>query len=300
MESKIIILNNHEISLSNLDKLYWPAEKITKGDVINYYDAIASFILPYLKNRPMVLKRNPNGIRDEGFYQKDASPIAPIWMKTANIYSTPTKKTIQYLVCDNKASLLYIANLGCIEMHPWHSRLQEINKPDYIVIDIDPSVKNTFDDVVEVAIEIKSTLDKLAIKSYCKTSGATGLHIYIPCSTKYTYSEIRNFAHQLAILVNKRLPHLTTLERSLNKRKTNQIYIDYLQNKKGQTLSSAYSVRARPGATVSTPLEWEEVKIGLDPKSFTIHTIIERLRRKGDLFKSVLHKSNFKLEHFNI
>ena len=277
-------------TFSNLDKIYWPDEGITKGELINYYEAIAPFILPYLKNRPLSLKRNPNGIKDEGFYHKDAGDIAPAWMKTADIQAASTGKTVHYLVCNNVKSLLFIANLGCIEMNPWNSVTGKLANPDYLVLDIDPSEKNTFDQVIEVALTIKDVLDRTGITGYCKTSGASGLHVYVPCNKKYEYDTVRDFAKILATMVHEQLPSSTTLERSLSKRKKNQIYVDYLQNSRGQTLASAYSARPKPGATVSAPLDWKEVKQGLHPSLFTIKNMVKRTEKKGDLFKAVLEK----------
>ena len=280
----------NQLELTNLQKLYWPDEKITKGDLINYYEIVAPLILPYLKDRPLSLKRNPNGILDKGFYHKDAGNIAPAWMKTANIHSESTGKTVHYLVCNNVKSLLFIANLGCIEMNPWNSTTQKLDAPDYLVMDLDPSDKNTFDEVIDAALVIKEILDKAGITGFCKTSGSTGLHIYIPCKKKYGYDEVREFAKLIATLAQEQLPQTTTMERSLAKRKKNHIYIDYLQNSRGQTLASAYSARPKPGATVSAPLEWKEVKKGLQLSDFTIKTIHKRIRKKGDLFEGVLGK----------
>jgi DNA ligase D len=276
--------------LTNLDKLYWPDEGITKGDLISYYESMSSFILPYLKNRPMSLKRNPNGIKDAGFYHKDAGDIAPSWMKTAAFHAASSNKTVNYLVCNDVKSLKFIANLGCIEMNPWNSTIAKPEYPDYFVMDIDPSDKNTFDEVIETALVVKDVCDRAGIDACCKTSGASGLHIYIPCNKKYEYEKVRDLAHIIATLVQEQLPKITTLERSLSKRKKNQIYVDYLQNSRGQTLASAYSVRPRPGATVSTPLDWKEVKPGLTPAMFTIRDIKKRAEKKGDLFRAVLGK----------
>lgn len=278
-------------TLTNLDKLYWPDEKITKGDLINYYESIAPFILPYLKNRPLSLKRNPNGIRDAGFFHKDAGDIAPSWVKTADIYAESTNKIIHYLVCNDVKSLLFIANLGCIEMNPWNSVTSNLDKPDYMVIDIDPSDKNTFDQVVEVALVIKEICKQAKIEGFCKTSGSSGMHVYFPCKRRYNYETVRDFAEVIATLVTEHLPDFTSVERSLKKRKKTEIYIDFLQNSRGQTLASAYSARPKPGATVSTPLEWKEVKKGLHPSMFTIKNIGKRVDKKGDLFKGVLGKS---------
>jgi bifunctional non-homologous end joining protein LigD len=276
--------------VSNPQKLYWPDEGITKGELIDYYETIAPYILPYLKNRPLSLKRNPNGIKDEGFYHKDAGDIAPDWMKTADIHAASTNKIVHYLVCNNVKSLVFIANLGCIEMNPWNSVTTRLDNPDYLVMDIDPSEKNSFDQVIEVALTIREILDKMKIKGYCKTSGATGMHVYIPCNRKYNYDIVRDFAKIIATMVHEQLPSFTTMERSLAKRKKNQIYVDYLQNSRGQTLASAYSARPKPGATVSAPLDWKEVKPGLDPSDFTIKNMKKRVEKKGDLFEGVLGK----------
>jgi DNA ligase D len=276
--------------LTNVDKVYWPDEQITKGDMLEYYSKIAPYILPYLKNRPLSLRRQPNGIRDEGFFQKDAGNHVPDWVKTYEIHAESTGKMVNYIICNDIETLLYVANLGSIEMNPWNSTINKQDRPDYIVMDIDPSDKNTFDDVVDVALTIKYILDQIGVEGYCKTSGSTGLHVYIPFGKKYTYDEAKDFAQILASMVTDYLPGLTTLERSLAKRKKNHIYVDFLQNRIGQTLASAYSVRPKPGATVSTPLEWSEVKHGLSPKDFTIKNMFQRIEEKGDLFKGVLGK----------
>lgn len=279
-----------EAELTNLDKIYWPDENITKGELLDYYSKMAPYILPYLKDRPLSLKRNPNGIKDNGFFHKDAGDIAPDWVKKVEIHSESTDKMVNYLVCNDLESLLFIANLGCIEMNPWNSTVDKLNRPDYIVMDIDPSDKNTFDQVIDVALVIKEIMDETGMVGYCKTSGSSGLHIYIPFDKEYTYEESKGFAEILASLVNDKLPKITTLERSLSKRKKNQIYIDYLQNREGQTLASAYSARPKPGATVSAPLDWKEVKHGLKITDFTIKNMLQRVEGKGDLFKGVLDK----------
>ncbi|HTN08986.1 non-homologous end-joining DNA ligase [Agriterribacter sp.] len=283
-------MKKEQLHLTHPDKIYWPDEGITKGDLITYYRSMSPYMLPYLKNRPLSLKRNPNGIRDAGFYQKDAGEIAPGWMKTAAIYSESSDKMVHYLVCNDVKSLLFIANLGCIEINPWNSVIAKPGYPDYLVMDIDPSEKNTFNEVIDVAQAIKAILDKANVEAYCKTSGAGGMHVYIPCNKKYSYEQVRAFAKVIAIRVQEQLPRITTLERSLAKRKKNEVYIDYLQNSIGQTLACVYSVRPRPFATVSAPLEWKEVKHGLSPAQFTLKNMHERVKQKGDLFKAVLGK----------
>ena len=289
-KNRIVVYNKHTVELSNVDKIYWPEEKITKGEMIAYYEKMADYILPYLKDRPLSLKRQPNGLRDNGFFHKDAGDIAPSWMKTAPIYSESNDKMIKWLVCNDKASLLFIANLGCIEMNPWNSRVKNLDNPDWLVIDIDPSDKNTFDEVIETAQVVRQVLDRIKVPSYCKTSGASGLHVYIPLGAKYTYDQTKDFGNIVAMLVTEELPDTTTIVRSLAKRASNKIYVDYLQNRRGQTLATAYSLRPKPGATVSTPLEWKEVKPGLHPSQFNIFNIHERVAKKGDLFSDVLGK----------
>lgn len=294
-KDNIVKIDGHALTLTNLSKLYWPKEKITKGDLIAYYDTMVEYILPYLQNRPLSLKRNPNGILDEGFYHKDAGEQAPSWVKKYDVRSESNDKMINYIVCNNKATLLYIANLGSIEINPWNSTTKKIDHPTYMIIDIDPSPKNTFDQVIETALAVKKVLDKAGVDCYCKTSGATGLHVYIPMGNKYTYEQARKFGQIVAALTVDLLPKITSIERSLKKR-GNKIYVDFLQNSRGQTLASAYSVRPKKGATVSTPLLWKEVKKGLHPSQFTITNIHARVEKMGDLFAEVLTNKSFNLQ----
>ncbi len=282
-------IDGQVVKISNRSKIYWPEDGYTKGDLIDYYMQVASYILPYLKDRPESLNRHPNGIDGSSFFQKDMGETLPDWIVSKEVFSESNSKDVNYMLCQNKATLVYMANLGCIEINPWNSRIQKIEKPDYIVIDLDPSDNNTFDEVIQVALVVKKILEKAEIESYCKTSGATGMHIYIPLGGKYDYEQGKNFAHIIAQLAHDQLPELTSLIRNPRERKK-QIYIDYLQNRGGQTLAAPYSVRPKPGATVSTPLEWKEVKKGLHPSQFTIKTIFKRLEKKGDLFKGVLGK----------
>jgi len=272
--------------LTNLDKIFWPKEKYTKGDVIAYYEKMADTILPYLKGRPESLHRHPNGIKGESFFQKDIRQAVPPFVATKEIWSESNKKKIHYLLCENKATLLYLANLGCIELNPWNSRIQALEKPDYMIIDLDPA-DNTFEQVIEVAKVVHQVLIDACEEHYIKTSGKTGLHVLVPLGAKYTYDEIKEFVKLLAQVVHQRIPDITSIERSPVKRKK-KIYIDYLQNRKGQTIAAPYSLRPWPGATVSTPLLWSEVKRGLDPSAFTIETIWKRLDKVGDLMQPLL------------
>ncbi|MEO5673582.1 MAG: non-homologous end-joining DNA ligase [Chitinophagales bacterium] len=286
---QFIQVEGFEVHLTNQNKLYFPEEKIIKGDVVSYYNTMYKYMLPYLKDRPESLKRNPGGIKDAGFFHKDAGDEAPDWVKHVRIHSDSGDKDINYILCNNKATLLYMANLGCIEINPWFSRIKSLDNPDYFVIDIDPSPKNTFNQVIDAALAVNEVLKKAGIKGYCKTSGATGLHVYVPLAAKYTYDQVKDFSNLIAVMSHELLPRTTSLERSVEKR-GNKIYMDYLQNRRGQTLATAYSLRPRPGATASAPLEWKEVKAGLHPSQFNITTLPRRVEKKGDLFTEVLGK----------
>jgi bifunctional non-homologous end joining protein LigD len=277
------------LHLTNQNKIFFPDDGFTKGDLVNYYNSVLAFILPYLKDRPQSMNRFPNGINGNSFYQKDVDvEKIPSWLKTEKIYSESNDKYIDYLICNDEATLLYMANLGCIELNPWNSTINKIDKPDWAVIDLDPA-KNDFKEVVKTALTVKEIMDELETECYCKTSGASGLHIYIPLEAKYGYDSVKVFSELIANKVVNRLPKTTSVVRSLEKR-GNKIYIDFLQNRKGQTLASPYSVRPRPGATVSTPLEWGEVNEKLSPSQFTIKNMLKRLDQKGDLWKPVLGK----------
>ncbi len=279
-----------KVKVTNLHKIYFPDDKITKGDVINYYISISKYILPYLKDRPESLKRNPNGIKDQGFFHKDAGDEAPAWVKSKAIFSESTNKDIDYILCNNQPTLTYLNNLGCIEINPWHSTIKALDKPDYMIIDIDPSKKNTFEQVIEAANVVHEVLKQTGTESYCKTSGATGLHVYVPTGKKYTYDQLKDFCHLICMMVQEQLPKFTSLERNLKKRGDIMIYLDHLQNRQGQTISSVYSLRPHPGATVSMPLKWAEVKPGLSPQHFTIHNVLKRIEKIDPYFKAILGK----------
>lgn len=283
---KEIYINNRKLKLTNLDKIYFPDDGYTKENIIEYYRKISRYILPYLKDRPESLHRHPNGIKQKGFYQKDVAELPPDWVTTKKIYSESNDKEINYLVCNNEETLIYIANLGCIEINPWFSRVDKLDKPDYLVIDLDPE-DISFDKVIDAAIEVKKILDIAGANSYCKTSGATGLHIYVPLNAKYDYDIAKDFAHLVCKIVHNIIPGFTSIERNPSKRKK-KVYLDYLQNRTGQTLAAPYSIRPRPGAPVATPLKWSEVKKGLNPSDFNIENIHNRLKKKGDIFIKIL------------
>lgn len=287
-ESQTRKLNGHDIKFSNLSKLYWPDEGITKREMINYYYQIAPFILPYLKGRPMSLNRHPNGIKGPGFYQKDIKGKAPEWLETLPYKSADDPADKAFLVCTDEASLLYMASLGCIEMNPWSSTAAHPDYPDWCIIDLDPA-RNSFEQVIEAARVTKDILDALGVPSYCKTSGSTGLHIYIPLGAKYTYEQSKEFGRAVATMVHRELPKFTSIERMVSRRRE-KMYIDFLQNRPQATLAAPYSLRPKPGATVSMPLHWDEVKKGLQMKDFTIFNAVARAREMGDIFKPVLGK----------
>ncbi|WMJ75216.1 DNA ligase D [Cytophagaceae bacterium ABcell3] len=286
----IVEIDGQQQKVTNLQKVYWPDEGYTKGELLEYYFHIAPVILPYLIDRPQSLKRNPNGVNSKGFFQKNMPASTPDWIYTKGIFSEHNQGEINFMFCQNVASLVYMANLGCIEINPWSSRLNSLEYPDYIVIDLDPQ-DVPFEQVIETALAVKKVLDQGGIQGVCKTSGSRGLHIYIPLGAKYDYDQGKDFAHLLATYVHELVPKFTSLERSPSKRR-NKIYLDFLQNRKGQTLAAPYCVRPRPGATVSTPLAWEELKPGLSPAQFTMKNIFSRIKEKGDLFRPILSMEN--------
>ncbi|MET0635481.1 MAG: DNA ligase D [Chitinophagaceae bacterium] len=287
-ESQERTINGEKLKFSNLNKIYWPKEKFTKRDLLNYYYQIAPYMLPYLKNRPQSLNRYPNGIEGQSFYQKDVKGKVPDWIETFPYRSETEDKDKEFLVASNEASLLYMASLGAIELNPWSSTIKKPDHPDWCIIDLDPDT-NTFDKVIETALVTKEVLDAINVDSYVKTSGSTGIHIYIPLGAKYTYEHSKEFARVIVTIVQSQLPKFTSIERATKLRK-GKIYLDFLQNRPQATLAAPYSARPKPGATVSTPLNWDEVKKGLKLKDFTIKNVPARVSETGDLFKPVLGK----------
>jgi bifunctional non-homologous end joining protein LigD len=275
-------------SLTNLDKVFWPQDGYTKGDLVKYYERIAPYLVPHLKDRPLVFKRYPDGIEGPHFYQKDAPDYTPEWIRTEKIWSPDVKRYIRHFVGADPEQLVYIANTGAITQNPWMSRVQDMDHPDYIVFDLDP-VESPFSTAQQVAVELKAVLDDLGLRTYPKTSGASGIHIHLPIlEHTYTYDQVRAFAEAVASIVVKRIPEIATIERVVRKRKPDAVYVDFLQNVKGKTVASVYSPRARLGAPVSTPLRWEEFRKPIDPQKFTIRTIFKRIEKYGDLFEPAL------------
>lgn len=287
-ETQVRTVNGHELKFTNLSKVFWPKEKYTKRDMLNYYYQAAPYLLPYLEGRPQSLNRYPNGIDGKSFYQKDITNSAPGWIEMKP-YRTSEGEDKNFLVPRDEAAILYMANAGAIEMNPWNSTVDREDYPTWCLIDLDPSEKNTFETVIRAAQVTHEVLTTFGIPGYPKTSGSTGIHIYIPLGAKYTYDECQLFGKAIATHVHLIIPHLTSIER-LTKNRGNKLYIDYLQNRPKATLAAPYSLRPKPGAPVSMPLYWEEVKKGLAIKNFTIKNAIERIRAEGDIFKPVLGK----------
>lgn len=281
-----VLIGGRSFSLSSLEKVLWPEDGFTKSDLIKYYVQIAPYMLAHLQDRPMVFTRYPNGIENKSFYQKNSPEYLPEWIDTLPVYSSDSKRNINYILVNEQATLAWLANQACIEMHPWLSRINNLDHPDFAVFDLDPSSGSTFDNVIIIAQILHQLLDTLGLRSYIKTSGSLGLHIYVPLINHYTYEEVRIFAQKVADLTARSTRAISTIERSVRLR-GDKIYIDYLQNGRGKTLCSVYSVRPQPGATVSAPLNWEELP-AITPKDFTINSIIPRLREQGDLFAPVL------------
>lgn len=273
-------------AISHPEKVFWPEEGYTKGELAEYYRAVAPFILPYLRDRPETLHRYPDGIAGPDFYQKNVED-APAWVKTVDLPS-PSRERMRAVLCQDLSTLLYLVNLGCIELHPWNERVGKSGRPDYLVMDLDPQ-DAPFTHVVEAARHIHTLLERLHVPCYCKTSGKRGLHLFVPLGARYSVDQSRQFAEILSRLIQQKLPQTTSVERSPARRK-NLVYIDFLQNRRAQTLAAPYCVRPWPGATVSTPLRWSEVNAALSPAAFTITTIPQRLKKLGDLWKPVLGK----------
>jgi bifunctional non-homologous end joining protein LigD len=279
------------VKLSNLDKVFWPDEGITKGDLIDYYRAVAPALLPHLRDRPFTMRRYPDGAFGKAFFQKDAPKHMPDWIPTFRVQvstraSPPRKKWIEAPIVNDEDALLWMVNMGCIDMNTWYSRVDRPDRPDFVLFDLDPSSDVGFKETVQVALIVKAALDALGLVAFAKTSGADGMHILVPVERRYTFDDTREFAEIVAGAVARTHRGLATTEWSKARRKG--VLIDSNQNGEGKTIASVYSVRPRPGAPVSTPLRWDEVNEELDPAAFTMDVVLDRVRRHGDLFEGVL------------
>jgi bifunctional non-homologous end joining protein LigD len=268
------------VPLSNLDKVFWPEEGYTKGDLIEYYRAISPWLLPYLKDRPIVMTRYPDGIHGKSFFQKDAPKFAPDWIRLERIWSEHAEREIDYFVCEDLETLLYVANLASIPLHVWASRVAAPERPDWCILDLDPKGA-PFKHVLEVAQAIHALCEEIALPHFLKTSGATGLHVLVPLGGQCTHAESKALGEILARIVEQRLPKISTTARMLGARE-GKVYIDYLQNGHGKTIAAPFSARPVPGATCSAPLKWNEVGARLDPKKYTIKTLPARMKRLGE------------------
>ncbi|HET6840881.1 MAG TPA: DNA ligase D [Candidatus Angelobacter sp.] len=274
-------MEGKRLKFTNLNKTFYPTDGYTKRDVINFYAGVADLLAPHLQGRPLSLKRYPNGIDSEYFFQKDAAASFPDWLRTEQIDDT------RFVIADDQAALLYLANLGCIDQNPWMSRVGTLENPDFILIDLDP-YHCGYDRIVEAAQLVRQKLEMIGLQGYPKTTGGDGMHIYVPVVTRYTYSQTRSFAEILARWVNAERPELFTTPRTVAAREKGKVYFDYLQNATGKTISAPYVLRAYPGAPVATPLGWDEVRPGLTPAQFHIANALRRFERVGDLFSGVL------------
>ncbi len=285
-KSKVAV-GGRELTLTNLGKLLWPERQIPKAALIDYYTRMAPYMLPYLKDRPLVLTRYPDGIHGKWFYHKDAPMGTPDWVPTW-ADTAEDGRVLHYLLAQEPATLTMVANLGAIELHPWLSRHQTPENPDWAVIDLDPAEGVEFAHVLTCARLVRQLLAAVRIEGFPKLSGATGIHIYCPCGPGYTYAETARFCEAIGRVLLKVYPERVTLERVVAKR-TGKVYVDYLQNRRGQTITSVYGLRPQPGAPVSAPVTWQEIEG--EPPRFDMFTIWDRLQRFGDLFAPVLQMS---------
>lgn len=275
-----------EVRLSNLDKPFWVPEGYTKGDLAAYYWNVAPYVLPYVADRPLTLKRMPDGADGEFFYAKQAPPGTPDWLRRAAVRSLDSDKTVEYLLADDAAALLWLANLGCIELHPWHSRVDDLGKPDYAFFDLDPMGVG-FDMVREVALLVRTVLDRLGLHGYARTSGATGIQIYVPIERRHDFGQVRDWVGRVCELINRADPDRTTMEWAISAR-TGKVFLDHNMNTEGRNIAAAFSLRPERGATVSTPVTWEEIEAGVEPGAFTITTIWTEIAERDALFRPVL------------
>jgi bifunctional non-homologous end joining protein LigD len=283
------------VKLSNLDKVFWPADDpsggIAKGDLLDYYRAVAPVVVPHLKDRPFTMRRYPDGAYGKAFFQKDAPKGMPEWIPRFRVQVStrerpPKRRWIEAPLVNDEDTLLWMVNMGCIDLNAWYSRVDRPDRPDFVLFDLDPSPDVGFAEVVQVALLVKQALDALGLVSFPKTSSAEGMHVLVPVERRYTYAQTRELCEIVAGAIARTHRGLATTEWSKAKRRG--VLIDANQNGEGKTIASAYSVRPRPGAPVSTPLRWDEVKEALDPTSFTMEVVLERIRRHGDLFEGVL------------
>jgi bifunctional non-homologous end joining protein LigD len=290
-DGTVEIARGVKLSVSSLGKIFFPAEGITKGDLMRYYSRVAGSIVPLMRDRPLVLKRYPNGIEGESFYQQKAPEHVPSIVRVETI-KNERAETQRRFIGGDLATLLYTIQLGAISVDTWHSRVPKLELADFTILDLDPGPKAPFSRVIEVAILVREELTALGINALAKTSGASGLHIVLPLKPAVSDETAVLAAQIVATRVVARAPSIATIERSVAARPAGTVYVDYLQSIRGKTVAAAYSVRARPGATVSAPIDWGELDTSLDPREFTIETIPDRVTRVGDIWAREMKKGN--------
>lgn len=284
------------VRLTNLRKLFWPRRGVTKSDLLRYYANVSGWLLPHLKDRAMVMKRYPNGAEGEFFFMKRAPEARPEWIRTCPIRHAKVN-IIDFPIVDDLASLLWVVNLGCIDLNPWYGRCDDYNRPDYLHFDLDPTEGASFKKVLETALRVRDALAALKIRSYAKTTGSRGIHVYVPIKRGPLQKQVWAFAKRLAQSLAAQNPGVITSEYRIAKRPAKHVLVDYNQNAWGRTLASVYSVRPKPKATVSTPVTWDEVERGFRIEDFRIDNVVERVARLGDLWKPLtLEKGRFDLE----
>jgi len=275
----IINAGRDQVAVTSLDRIYWPDEKLTKFDLLSYYLKVADYIMPYLQDRPAILQRYPRGIKAPMFFQQDLES-APDYIKTARLTNQEGRQ-LDYGVYSTIGSVLHFVTLGTIEQHPWHSTIKRVDKPDWIAIDLDPK-KAPWENVLQVALVVKEVADEIGLKAFPKTSGSSGIHIYVPLKPANEYEKVAEFSRLFATEVARRAPQIATVERTIAKRKSTQVYVDWMQNARGKSLAAVFTARAKPKATVSMPLTWPQIAKGVKIEDFTITNVPELLKKKGD------------------
>lgn len=288
-KTQTVTEGGHRVKLTNLQKVFWPDEGITKRELIEYYASVAPVLLPHLKDRAMVMKRYPNGINGEFFFMKRTPEYAPDWLETCSIKHA-SQSVITFPMVQDLSALLWVINLGCIDLNQWYATCDDTDRPDYLHFDLDPTPGATWKQVLETALVVRDALAKLKMPSYAKTTGSRGIHVYVPIERGPLQKQVWTFAKNFSLRLAEEHPELITAIYKVANRPDKHVLVDYNQNAWGRTLASVYSVRPKPGATVSAPLEWSEVEKGCAIEDFTLRTMPERIAAKGDLFKPLLHK----------
>jgi bifunctional non-homologous end joining protein LigD len=275
----ILKCEGQSVSLTSLERIYWPDEKITKFDLLRYYIEVSTHLMPFLKNRPAILQRWPRGINAPMFFQQDLES-APAFIKTVRL-TNKDGRDLDYAVHTTTASLLHFVNLGTIEQHPWHSTIANLDRPDWIAIDLDPK-QAPWENVLQVALLAKTVCDEIGLNAFPKTSGSSGIHIYLPLKPTNDYERVAEFSRLLASEIAGRAPRIATVERTISKRKRDQVYVDWMQNARGKSLASVFTARAKPKATVSMPLTWKQVEQGMKISDFTVKNVPALLKKSGN------------------